>query len=263
MGSCWQDTVGLLSIVCCLLSRVWSLCQYHWCVLRYHSIDYYNIDTVDANTVVDCTRASWASRGTAVAVAWLCPAQIWTYLDVIFWHGIDHAPTNNQNACLFVVLLRDTTDTTIRKHAKNDHNLSENKKGQEARQAFDLCAYAVQTRGKKIPIEFRKIERSVALVPLVLITTCLKYRNRFLVIFLGGGRIAQLNWYRLSPCVFRTVVVVVVVVVVFTLNRSFYPTTSAVPPVSFLILHPREILSTPNFTLFGRNDFWSCHTSGL
>ena len=29
--------------------------------------------------------------------------------------------------------------------------------------------------------------------------------------------------------------------VVFTLNRSFYPTTSsAVPPVSFLILHPRE-----------------------
>ena len=34
---------------------------------------------------------------------------------------------------------------------------------------------------------------------------------------------------------------VVVVVVVFTSNRSFYPTASAVPPVSFLILHPREI----------------------
>ena len=32
-----------------------------------------------------------------------------------------------------------------------------------------------------------------------------------------------------------------VVIVVFTLNRSFYPTTSAVPPVSFLILDPREI----------------------
>ena len=28
--------------------------------------------------------------------------------------------------------------------------------------------------------------------------------------------------------------IVVVVVVVFTLNRSFYPTTSALPPVSFL-----------------------------
>ena len=37
------------------------------------------------------------------------------------------------------------------------------------------------------------------------------------------------------------VVVVVVVVVVFTLNRSFYPTTSAVHPVFVLILHPREI----------------------
>ena len=28
------------------------------------------------------------------------------------------------------------------------------------------------------------------------------------------------------------------VVVVFTLNRSFYPTSAAAPPVSFLILHP-------------------------
>ena len=37
------------------------------------------------------------------------------------------------------------------------------------------------------------------------------------------------------------VVVVVVVVVVFTLNRSFYPATSAVLPVSLLILHPWEI----------------------
>ena len=36
------------------------------------------------------------------------------------------------------------------------------------------------------------------------------------------------------------VVVVVVVVFVFTLNRSFYP-TSAVTPVSFLIVHLGEI----------------------
>ena len=28
--------------------------------------------------------------------------------------------------------------------------------------------------------------------------------------------------------------------VVLTSNRSFYPTTSAVPPASFLILHPRD-----------------------
>ena len=34
------------------------------------------------------------------------------------------------------------------------------------------------------------------------------------------------------------------IVVVFTLNRYFYPTTSAEPPVSFLILHPRDIQIT-------------------
>ena len=45
--------------------------------------------------------------------------------------------------------------------------------------------------------------------------------------------------------------VVVVVVVVFTLNRPFYPSTSAEPPVSFLVLHPSEIkndLMTDNET---------------
>ena len=36
------------------------------------------------------------------------------------------------------------------------------------------------------------------------------------------------------------VVYVYSVVAVFTLNRSMYPATSAVPPVSFLILHPRD-----------------------
>ena len=51
---------------------------------------------------------------------------------------------------------------------------------------------------------------------------------------------AYTHTYRLYS-LFVVVVVVVVVVVAFTLNRSFYPTTSAVPPVSFLILHPREI----------------------
>ena len=40
------------------------------------------------------------------------------------------------------------------------------------------------------------------------------------------------------------VVVAVVVVVVFTFNRSFYPTTSAVTPVSFLTLHLREMPGT-------------------
>ena len=42
---------------------------------------------------------------------------------------------------------------------------------------------------------------------------------------------------------FARIKIIVVVDVVFTLTkkRSFYPTTSAVPPVSFLILHPGDI----------------------
>ena len=40
---------------------------------------------------------------------------------------------------------------------------------------------------------------------------------------------------------YRKTTVVVVVVVAFTLNRSFYSTTSGVHPVSVLILHAREI----------------------
>ena len=43
-----------------------------------------------------------------------------------------------------------------------------------------------------------------------------------------------------------------VVVVVFTLNRSFYLTTSAVPPVSFLILHPKKIPGT-NYVVTNSN----------
>ena len=51
------------------------------------------------------------------------------------------------------------------------------------------------------------------------------------------------DWLRVRVGSTRLIhrVVVVVVVVVFTLNRSFYPATSAVPPVSFLIIRPREI----------------------
>ena len=46
----------------------------------------------------------------------------------------------------------------------------------------------------------------------------------------------------------------VVIAVVFTSNRSFYPTTSsAVHPVSVLILHPREIRLVWSQTVKQRN----------
>ena len=46
----------------------------------------------------------------------------------------------------------------------------------------------------KFQIETRKIERSIAVIPLVLITTSLMYRNHFLVISRdGSGIIGQYN----------------------------------------------------------------------
>ena len=47
--------------------------------------------------------------------------------------------------------------------------------------------------------------------------------------------------------------VTVPVVVVFTLDRSFYPTSSAVPTASFLILHPREIQIMRSKTMREKN----------
>ena len=69
-----------------------------------------------------------------------------------------------------------------KKH-KGDHNLSEKKiEGQ----AFPFeCTCGSNTR-LKLEIETCKIERSIALMPLVLTATCLMNRNRFLVISLDG-----------------------------------------------------------------------------
>ena len=51
------------------------------------------------------------------------------------------------------------------------------------------------------------------------------------------------------PLLVKCYYIFVVIVVVFVLNRSFYPTPSpAVPPVSFLILHPREKLLLRRYT---------------
>ena len=59
-------------------------------------------------------------------------------------------------------------------------------------------------------------------------------------LIIANQRAAPMMWYfscgeNFSPGMMY------VVVFVFTLNRAFYPTTSAVPPVSFLILHTGEI----------------------
>ena len=65
--------------------------------------------------------------------------------------------------------------------------------------------FEYEVENSKIQIETRQIERGIAVMPLVLITTCLMYRNRFLVTSLDGWRARQCNRYRSSPWVFRTV----------------------------------------------------------
>ena len=46
--------------------------------------------------------------------------------------------------------------------------------------------FEYEVENSKIQIETRQIERGIAVMPLVLITTCLMYRNRFLVTSLDG-----------------------------------------------------------------------------
>ena len=53
----------------------------------------------------------------------------------------------------------------------------------------------------------------------------------------NNTNIARFGLITIQICV----AIIVVVVVVFILHRSFYPSTSAVHPVSVLILQPREI----------------------
>ena len=48
---------------------------------------------------------------------------------------------------------------------------------------FEPCG---SKTGLKIRIETGKIERGIAVIPLVLITTCSMYRNRVLVIYFDG-----------------------------------------------------------------------------
>ena len=94
------------------------------------------------------------------------------------------------------------TDTTIRKNAKSDRNLPEKKRWINKAGFPVVCVCGSNTT---FQIEIRQIERGIAVMPLVLITTCLMRRNRFLVTSLEGWRTGQCDWYRSSPCAFRTV----------------------------------------------------------
>ena len=98
-------------------------------------------------------------------------------------------------------------DITIREHSKSTTSFLKKKR---SRLCVFFCTYVfvVQIRTRlKFQIETRKIkiEQGIEVLPLVLITTRLMYRNCFLAISLNGWRTRQCNWYRSSPCVFKFV----------------------------------------------------------
>ena len=126
------------------------------------------------------------------------------YFDVIFWHGVYHAPANGKPApFLFLSCSRDLTDTMIRKKYKSDHNLYEkwNKKWGRLSDCLHMWfKYEVKISDRNSQ-NWAGHRRN---------STCshhyfLMYMNRFWVISLDGWRTGQCNRYRSSPCVFRTV----------------------------------------------------------
>ena len=144
-----------------------------------------------------------------------------TYLDWIFWHGVLSC-TNQQMESLpqfcFLFLVREIWPIQWSEKVQKWPQLVWTKKGA----GFPLVStYGSSTR-LKIQIGTRKIERGIALLimPLVLITTCLMYGNRFWVTSLDGWRT---GYYCSATDIDRLLV--------------------------------SSGLSTPLFTLIGNNDF--------
>ena len=110
---------------------------------------------------------------------------------MVFCHGVDHAPGNKRETRLsfFFFCSRDMIDKAVRKNTKAAITCLKKKTEKEASLTF-VCTCGSKMR-LKFQIETRKIERGIAVIPLVLITTCFMCRNRFLVISRDGSRIGQ------------------------------------------------------------------------
>ena len=96
-----------------------------------------------------------------------------TCWDVIVWHGVDHALSNEPETGLlcFVLLFEryDRYNDPIK--YKSGHNFSEKKKEKKASLTF-VCTCSSNMR-LKFQIEGRKIKRGIAVIPLVRIIICL------------------------------------------------------------------------------------------
>ena len=91
-----------------------------------------------------------------------------------------HQPTNGKPVSFFFVERYDRYNDP--KKYKSDHILSEKKE----RGRVSVCLRMRFKYEVNFQIETPKIERGIAVRPLVFITTCSMYRNRFLVVSLDG-----------------------------------------------------------------------------
>ena len=142
---------------------------------------------------------------------------------MIFRHGVDHAPTNEKLAFFYFLVREIWPIQRSEKTQKWPQLVWKKKKKKKASSPF-VCICCSNTR-LKFQIDTRKIQRGIAVMLLVLTTTCLMYRNRFVVI-------------------------------------SWWVTNWAVQVISTAPLSLIYRMSTLNFTLIGNDEFRSCHTSG-
>ena len=75
---------------------------------------------------------------------------------MIFWHGVDHAPTNKRKACLFPIFFRDNDRYNVRKNATAAISWLKNNKKKASLSV--VCTCSSNTR-LNFQIETRKIER--------------------------------------------------------------------------------------------------------
>ena len=113
--------------------------------------------------------------------------------DLIVWHGVNHAPSNKPEAgrCCFLLLSERCDQYNNTKISKADITFLKKKKKKGKASLTFVCTCGSNMR-QNIQIESRKIERGIAIISLVLITTtCLMYRNRFPSYLVMGNKLGS------------------------------------------------------------------------
>ena len=103
-----------------------------------------------------------------------------------------HHATNVRPAFfVFFFCSRDVIDTTIQKNTQAVITFLKKEEKKKASLTFVLHMRFKYCMRLKFQTETRKIEEVIAVLLLVLITTCLMYKNRLLVTSRDGSRIGQ------------------------------------------------------------------------